>query len=165
MARGLIAMGLVAAGAALATACGADPTLDAASVEEGLDRVLFPDDPSIVAALDCPEPDIEVVAQSLVCTATLHGEPITVDAVIAEDGAAEATIRERLLDLAAVEQDLAARVEADIGVEVGVRCPASFVVDRAGIGFECTVTRDGEALSFRGEIVDDDSGWTVELVD
>lgn len=149
---------------AVSVGCADDPTLDPASVEVGLAETLFPSDPGIVTAISCPEPDIELIAQALVCTASLHGRPITIEVEIAEDGASTAAVREQLLDLAGVADQLAVQISADIGVGTDVSCPGLFVVDEPGVEFTCTATRDGRPLTFRGAIVDDAGTWTVTAV-
>ncbi len=163
MARRLIAL-LAVLGVA-AAACAEDPSLDAASVTEGLTSVLFPADSTIPADVDCADPDPQFVAQTIICSASLHGRPITIDVAVDEEGTATAQVRERLLSLVEVQAELGERLIDDLGTaSVDVECPGQFVVDAPGVEFDCVATHDDRPLNFVIEIIDTDSTWTATLV-
>ena len=163
MARLLI---VVAAAMLLAAACADDPSLDEQSLLDGLPAAVLPDAPEVVADVACPEPTEATVARSSVCTASVHGEPITIDVEVDEDGVVAATVRESFLDLAMVEAALVERLEVDLAVggdrdPPGVVCPGTVVVDRRGLQFDCTGESGGAVRALVVTIVDDDGGWTV----
>lgn len=146
-------------------ACADDPSLDHESLLEGLPSAVLPDAPEVVADVSCPEPVTPTVARSSVCTASVHGESITIDVEIDEDGIVTAAVRESFLDLAAVESALVERLEVDLAVggtpRVRVDCPGTVVVDRRGVQFDCTGESGGVVRPLVVTIVDDDGGWTV----
>ena len=162
MARCLI---VVSALVLAAGACAGDPSLDHDSLLVGLPAAVIPDAPEVVVDVSCPEPADPIVARSVVCTASVHGEPITVDVDIDEEGVVAATVRESFLDLATVESALVERLEVDLAVggepDVRVSCPGTVVVDRLGVQFDCTGESGGAVRALLVTIVDDDGGWTV----
>ena len=161
MARRLIAaIALFSLGA---SACADDPSLELASLVDGLPVALLAAEPTAIADVECTEPVAEIIAQELSCTALLHEQPITIDVVVDETGAATSTIRETLFDLAPVEIDLAARLVDDLGIHVAVECPGTVIVLFVGEQFVCTAMHDDRPLVFTVEIVDGDGNWTVDL--
>ena len=142
--------------------CAADPALEPSSIAAGIATAIVPADPSVVTDVMCPEPEPQMIAQSLTCTASLNNRSITVDVVIDEEGGATSVVRERLLDLADVEVALGERLIEDLEtVPVGVECAGELVVDAVGVTFDCVATHDDRPLTFVIEIVDDKGTWTA----
>ncbi|MEM7140102.1 MAG: DUF4333 domain-containing protein [Actinomycetota bacterium] len=162
MARRLIVAALVLVVAGCAES--APEVLEVGSVEDALPAVVWPDDPSLVSQVRCPAPAASGVAQDLRCTAVLGADPISVDAVVDEDGRVEAVVAEPLFVVADAAAQLAVRLAADLGVEVpSVDCDRAVVVARAGTEIACVATRGDDPIGFTVRLLDADGAWTVEI--
>lgn len=164
MARRLIALtgvvGLVVAGCAEP----APPTLADGSVAAALPGSLWPDDPSIVTGVACPDLDPELIAQTTTCTAVLDADAVTVDVVIDEAGEATANVREPLFVVGDAADQLTTRLEADLSIDaIDAACHAVVIVAEPGRSVVCDATHDGRPIEF--EIVLDRAGdgWTLRV--
>ena len=164
MARRLIALAGVAGLLGVGCAEPAPPTLADGSVVAALPAALWPDDPSIVADVACPDLDPELIAQSTTCTAVLDADAVTVDVVIDEAGAATASVREPLFVPADAAEQLTTRLETDLSIDaVDTVCRAVVIVAEPGRSVVCDATHDGRPIEF--EIVLDRAGdgWTLRV--
>lgn len=150
--------------AVLASACADAPSLDAESLVDGLPAAVVPDAPEVVTDVECPEPEEGAIAQTMICTAAIHGQAVTVDLVIDGEGAVAASMREELLDLSEVAAAASARLEADLATPVEVRCPGTVVVNTPGLEVICGGTSGGRERELIVEIVNADGGWSVDFL-
>lgn len=158
MARCLIALALVVA----ACAEPAPPTLADGSVEAALPASIWPDDPALVGEVECPAVDVEVIAQTTVCTAMLDTDPVTVDVVIDETGAATANVREPLFVVAEARDALRDRLRRDLGIDaIAVACERSVVVASDGREIRCDATSGGRMISFDLTLGGAEGEWTL----
>lgn len=162
MARGLIA--LVALVLVAGCAEPAPPTLAGGSIEAALPASIWPADPSIVAAVACPDLDTELIAQSTTCTAVLDAEEITVDVVVDDLGAATATVRETLFVVAEAADQLAARLRDDLSIEaIQAECTVVVVIVEPGRSFDCAATSGDRAIDFTVVLGREVDEWTLRL--
>lgn len=151
----------------LVAGCADDPSIDLGAFEADLPAAVVPEDPAVVGDVVCAEPVPEVIAQSLVCTATLHGVAITVDATVEVDEAGEAVattvVREPLLELGSIEAEARQRLETDLGIGVEVACPGVVIVFEVDVAVDCTATHDGRPIDFVARIVDGDGNFTLTV--
>lgn len=160
MARCLIALALVVA----ACAEPAPPTLADGSVEAALPASIWPDDPALVGEVECPAVDVEVIAQTTVCTAMLDTDPVTVDVDIDVEGAASASVRETLFVVSDAADQLADRLAADLGIEPPtVDCGRQVVVPSTGLELSCGASRGADTIDFTLRLVDAEGGWEIVL--
>ncbi|MDW3219130.1 MAG: DUF4333 domain-containing protein [Acidimicrobiales bacterium] len=160
MARRLISLVLLLAACAEA----GPPTLDVESVHEVVPALVWPDDPALVADVSCPDLLAEFIAQSVACTATLDGEPITADVVVDEVGFVAAVVRQTLFRVADAEAQLAGRLADDLGISPPtVTCTRSVVLARTGTEIPCTASNDGSPIDFTVRLLDGDGNWSVEI--
>jgi hypothetical protein len=143
----------------------APPTLAVGSVEAALPGSIWPDDPSLVTDLDCPGLATEVIAQTILCTATLDSDPVTVDVGIDELGAATAQVREPLFVVADAVEELVDRLRNDVSIEaLEAFCARTVVIPKEGRVLDCEATDGVRVIAFRlmfGVRADD---LTLELV-
>ncbi len=144
-----------------AVACADDPPLDHQSLIEGLPAAVLPEAPDLVTDVVCPTPADATIAQTMTCTAAIHGEAITIDLDIDAEGGVAATLRDELLDLTEVEAAAEGRLDDDLATLVDIRCPGTVVVVRPGTRVDCTGTSGGRQREMVVEIVDADGGWTI----
>ena len=161
-------VGAAAVAAALvAAACADEITFDTASLESGLPAAILPEQPDAITEVVCPEPELDGVARSITCAAILDGDPITIVVEVDDDGLVDATVSEPLLDLTAVEMELAVRIETDLlasgasGVEVDVECPGTAVVIAVGRTVDCSGGPIDAPRPLEVTIVSDDGTWEV----
>lgn len=167
MARRLIA--LLAAVALGVTACAepAPPTLEAGSLEAALPASIWPEDPSLVTGVSCPDLDPALIAQSTTCTATLDRDEVTVEVEIDELGGATAAVREPLFVVADAADALVGRLRSDLGIQaIDASCVGVVVVAAADRVLECEATDGSRVIEF--ELVTGVSGgsglWTLRVV-
>lgn len=141
----------------------APPSLDGDALVESLPASVVPDDPGLVTAVSCPDPIPEVVAQRLECTADLGGHPITVDVDVDVEGRATVAVREPLFDLDLAADEVAGRLEGDLGRRPDVVCPGTVVVLVVGDRIACTATLEDRAIELEIELTDEAGGFTVQL--
>ena len=163
MARHLRSLAALVGAASMVAGCSVDPSLDAPSIADGIPAAVVPESPDIVTDVVCPDPVPEVVAQSMTCTAELAGDALTVDLEIDENGVASSVVREPLLDLGRVADDVAQRLASDLGIDVEVECPGVVVVAAVGRRVDCTGLADGVERGLVVEVVDDDGSWSVDF--
>ena len=166
MARCLIALAGVAALVGAGCAEPGPPTLADGSVVAALPAALWPDDPSIVTDVACPDLEPEPIAQTTTCTAVLDADGVTIDVVIDEVGAATASVREPLFVVRDVADQLTARLQADLSIDaIDTECRSVVIVAAPGRSVVCAATHDGRPIEF--EILLDDGGdeWTLRLAD
>jgi hypothetical protein len=167
VARRLIA---VLAGSMLAaSACAepAPPTLATGSLEAALPASVWPDDPSVVTDIDCPDVDPALIAQSTTCTASLDGEAITVDVSIDELGSASAVVREPLFVVAEAADALVGRLRADLGIEaIDAACAGVVVIAAVDRAIACEASDGSRVIEFELVLgVSNGSGsWTLRVV-
>ena len=156
---------VIVAGVLLVAGCAepAPPSLDGPAIVESLAASVVPAAPEVVSDVACPEPVPEVVAQTLVCTARLGDEAITIDVTVDEAGLGAVRVREPLFDLTGTATEVADRLEADLGSRPEVACPGEVVVLRPGTVVDCTATLDGRPLGLAVEILDDDGRFGVAI--
>ena len=151
----------------LAAACADEITFDTASLEAGLPAAILPEQLDAITEVACPEPEFDGVARSITCAAVLNSDPITIVVEVDDEGLVDATVSETLLDLTAVEAELAGRIETDLlasgasDVEVDVECPGTAVVIAVGRAVECSGGPIGAARPLGVTIVADDGTWEV----
>jgi len=163
VARRVAAVVVVAALAAAGCAEPGPPTLSSESVVAGIPESVWPDAPGLITDVKCPNIDDSVVSQSTVCTARLNGEALTIDVVIAEDGAAATTVRETLFELTKAEAEAADRLSEDLGVPVEVSCSSGVVVAEVGVVVDCVASHDHGSIGFVLEIIDRDGTWSFVI--
>lgn len=165
MARRLIPLFLLMVAPMVAACAEPDPPrLAEGSVEAALPELVWPERPGLVTAVTCPELDAEAIAQSTVCRATLDGASVTVAVEIDEVGVVSAEVAEPLFDFGAVEEQLAARLAADLGIDAPVvSCDRAVAISRAGTETTCVADRDGDTITFLVRLVGADGAFTVEI--
>jgi hypothetical protein len=163
VARRVAAILVVGSLAAAACAQPNPPTLAGESLVAGIPESVWPEDPGLITEVDCPAVDEGTVAQSTVCTARLHGESLTIDVTVAEDGVTSATVRETLFDVAAAEAEAARRLSADLGGPTEVMCEVGVIVAEVGSGVDCRAGHDHATIDFVLELVDTDGTWTFVI--
>jgi hypothetical protein len=156
---------ILVVGALAAAACAQPnpPTLSSESLVAGIPESVWPADPGLITEVECPAVDEGTVAQSTICTARLHGESLTIDVTVAEDGATTATVRETLFDVAAAEAEAARRLSADLGGSAEVTCAVGVIVADVGGGVDCRASHDHATIDFTLEILDTDGSWTLVI--
>ena len=150
---------------ALLVGCADEVTFDTASLEDGLPAAVLPEEPDALTDVACPEADSDAVARSVICTANLHGDAVTIPVQVDDDGVVVADVSEPLLDLTAVAADLADRIEADLvasgasDVAVEVGCPGTVVVLSVGREIECSGGPVDDPRPLLVTIVAEDGTW------
>jgi hypothetical protein len=148
MARRLIpaTVPFAAAAALLAGACaGPSDELDAATLVAAVPAALVPEAPEVVTDVVCPAELERGVGVVVSCEARVAGRPITLSVEQVDDaGRVSVATDAVLLDTADLAADLAARLQADLGVVVGAVCAGPRVVVPAA-GDEVTCTANDEA--------------------
>jgi len=158
------ALALALALTLLAAACGRpDSGFDIESLRSAIPASLVPDDPGAVTDISCPEPATSE-ATTIVCDASIDGEPIEVAVAIAADGSAEIATDATLIDLAGVASAAELRLTADLGVETVVACPGSVVVSVPDHTFGCVATDGfGVERNLVITILDAAGTWEIDL--
>ena len=156
------ALGLMAV---VTAGCGADgPTpLDIGAVERQVPGVLLPGHPDLVADVDCGDP-VPTGLGPMPCTAVVSGVEVP---VIVHGPALDGRIRvESPADVvAAVDLSgrVAARLQADIGVEARVACTPAVRVAFAGQTFDCVATDpDARDIDLVATLIDADGGFRLD---
>lgn len=160
MARCLIAVLL------LATACAeaGPPTLEAGILEASLPASIWPDDPDLVTELLCPDIDVDLIAQSITCTATLDVDAVTVAVEIDEEGAATAAIEEPLFVVASAADALVSRLREDLSVNaIEASCEGTVIVAEAGRSLGCIAISGGRSIAFDLVLDGEEGVWTLKL--
>ncbi|MEZ5245126.1 MAG: hypothetical protein R2707_08530 [Acidimicrobiales bacterium] len=164
MAGRLIAV--LAASLLVASACAepAPPTLEVGSLEAALPASAWPDDPSIVTDVACPELDTSLIAQTTVCTAVLDADTVTVDVVIDEFGAATAGVREPLFVVAEAADRLVERLRDDLSIEaISAQCAAVVIIAEPGRSFACAATSGDRTIDFDVVLGREAGAWELRL--
>ncbi|MDA3041452.1 MAG: DUF4333 domain-containing protein [Actinomycetota bacterium] len=119
-------------GLLLTMGCAADPTLDAASLEQVLPAQIVPDHPEVVTNVQCPTPIEMSAGISVVCTAEVGGDPVTMTVTQLDDvGSVTAELDQPLFDVEASADVLAAQLTDDLAIATTIVCvgPAVRVLD------------------------------------
>jgi hypothetical protein len=139
------------------------PTLDTATVTDGLPAAVWPRDPEVVTDASCPELVETPVAQATRCEARIFGDPITIDVTVDELGETASTVREPLFDVDEAAGQLGDRLLADLGpaaADLVITCETSVLVAIAGSTVACTADRAGDELAFEIRLLDADGRWS-----
>jgi len=162
----MIALTLLLATALLAAACAeaAPPTLGAGTLEASLPAAVWPADPALVSEVDCPDLDLEVIAQSTLCTAVLDTDAVTIDVAVDELGRATAEVREPLFVVASAADALVSRLERDLSIDaIDADCEGTVIVAEPARVLSCQATSSGRTISFELVLGGEDGTWMLTL--
>lgn len=148
-------------------ACGStieSDEISVASIEAAIPSALAPQSADDVRDVRCP-PIVVRGGPAVVCEATVGGTVIDVDVEpLGADGQVMITTDAPLLDRAAIENDVANRVVADLGTgEATAACDGPRLrVPSGGEQFQCEVVNgEGVRLGFLVELLDDAGNYRV----
>ncbi len=112
----LIALAVAAVGCAA-------PTIDDMLLLDAIPESVLPDNPELLQDLECPSP-IEVgIDVTVDCTASIGGDPVTIEVRQTDDqGAIDATLAETLFDVEETAAKLGARFSDELDIETTVDC-------------------------------------------
>lgn len=146
------AAGAVACLVLLVACSGETDELDAAGIAAAVPAALAPEDPTSVTDVVCPETVARGTGIVVTCSAEVGGTPVTATVEQLDDeGRLAIETTTVLLDRGDIATGLGDRLQADLGVLVGVDCDEPrVVVPVAGDEFGCTAT--------------DEAGRPIELV-
>lgn len=145
--RGTVA---VLTAAMLSAACGVSPrtTLDARVSAERISSQLAARYAIPAPLVRCPPGVPDRPGTRFVCTASVDGQPLTLDATVsAASGAFGVAARQAVVPLAAAESQLQEQIQQSTGHRPSVSCPSDhpLLVVAVGAAFGCTAAFPGEA--------------------
>lgn len=142
--------------------------LDYEALEDGIAEELNASYASIgrsVEGVDCPEPDEDPgVGDQLVCTATLEGQAVRVQATVEdEDFNVTFNTLDVVYELTDTAELLAADISEAIGVPVNLNCGQGITVVPIGDGFQCSATDAGGGTATIQVTANDieDTSWEI----